>query len=78
MEKKEIFICEDCGYEGTEKGTCPDCGGRMVPESDLDDELESFDEPVDEGEGSDTLSTEELRKKEEAKTTEEEEDLEDW
>jgi len=71
VEKNEITICEDCGFESIEEGTCPECGGRLIKESELDKELEALED----FEG-DIVSTEKLREKEEEEAAAEE--SEEW
>jgi len=62
VEKNEITICEDCGFESIEEGTCPECGGKEL------EALEDFE--------GDIVSTEKLREKEEEEAAAEE--SEEW
>lgn len=37
IEGEELYICVECGYEGTEGDFCPDCGGQMLPKEEAED-----------------------------------------
>ncbi|MEX1061495.1 MAG: hypothetical protein WEC39_00020 [Patescibacteria group bacterium] len=44
-EKKQTYVCTECGHEGPEVDICPECGGTMVPEEEMGtDELEGEEE----------------------------------
>jgi len=47
---EKLYVCSECGYEGSEDDICPDCGSQMLPKEKSEGEFLGGDMEAEEEE----------------------------